>query len=102
GGRVAAWEWTPEDFGLARCSAEELWADGPQRSAAVVVSVLAGDEGPAARVVVANAAAALLAAQRVTTLAEGVARAREAIAAGAARRVLERLRACTAERTDLE
>lgn len=101
GGRVTAWEWTPEDFGLACCTADELQADGPEQSAAVVRAVLEGKDGPAARVVLANAAAALVAAERVTTLAEGVARARQAIAGGAARAVLERLRACSAERTDL-
>jgi anthranilate phosphoribosyltransferase len=100
-GKVTAWEWTPEDFCLARCTAEELRADGPEQSAAAVRSVLDGADTPATRVVVANAAAALVAAERVTTLAEGVARAREAIASGAARAVLERLRACSAERTDV-
>jgi anthranilate phosphoribosyltransferase len=42
-------------------------------------------------VVLANAAAALLAAQRVESLREGVLRAKEALASGAARRVLEAL-----------
>ena len=31
GHQVVAWEWTPEDFGLERCAAEELRADGPER-----------------------------------------------------------------------
>jgi anthranilate phosphoribosyltransferase len=46
-------------------------------------------------VVVANAAAALLAAERVGTLTEGVARATEALDCGGALRVLERLVACS-------
>ncbi len=54
-----------------------------------------GRDGPAARVVLANAAAALLAAERVATPAEGVRLAAAALADGAARRVLERLAACS-------
>jgi anthranilate phosphoribosyltransferase len=95
GHEVSAWEWTPEDFGLARCAVEELRANGPQESAAVIRAVLAGEDGPARRVVLANAAAALLAADRVTTPREGVARAAAALDDGRARTVLERLIECS-------
>ena len=95
GHTVRAYEWTPADFGLAPCGLEELRVDGPEASAAVIRSVLAGVAGPATRVVLANAAAALLAAERVATLAEGVARAEEAITAGRAARVLSELAACS-------
>jgi anthranilate phosphoribosyltransferase len=94
-GLVSAWEWTPGDFGLESVSLEELRVDGPRASAAVIRGVLDGNNGAAARVVLANAAAALVAAERVPTLAEGVALAREAIVAGKARAVLERLVACS-------
>lgn len=99
-GRVTAWEWTPDDFGLAACTAEDLRADGPEQSAAIVCGILRGEDGPAARVVLANAAAALLASERVANVLEGVARAREAIVSGAAQTILERLRACSPERTE--
>jgi anthranilate phosphoribosyltransferase len=98
GGRVRAWEWTPDDFGLGPCALDELRADGPAESAAVVRAVLDGQGGPARRVVLANAAAALLAAERAATPAEGVALAEEALTAGRARRVLERLVACSPAR----
>lgn len=94
GDRVSAFEWTPEDFGLARCSLEELKADGVEASAAIVRQVLEGEECAAFRVVLANAAAALLAIERVRSLPEGVEAAREAIQSGRARLVLERLREC--------
>jgi anthranilate phosphoribosyltransferase len=94
-GEVFTHEWTPEDFGLAPCLLADLRVDGPAASAAVIRSVLAGRDGPARRVVLANAAAALLAAGRALTLAEGVARADEAIASGAAARVLAELAAQT-------
>jgi anthranilate phosphoribosyltransferase len=94
GQEVSAWQWTPADFGLGPCRLEDLRADGPTASATIIRGVLAGADGPAARVVLANAAAALLAAQRVRTPLEGVALAREALATGRARQVLERLVAC--------
>jgi anthranilate phosphoribosyltransferase len=97
GNQVREWEWTPGDFGLAPCSLSDLRAGGPGESAAVIRGVLAGQEGPATRIVLANAAAALVAAERATTLAEGVARAAESLATGRAARVLERLITCSRE-----
>jgi anthranilate phosphoribosyltransferase len=91
GGRVHELEWTPEDFGLTRCRLEDLHATGPEESAAVVRRVLAGSDSPAARIVLANAAAALLAAERVKAPKEGVALAGEAIISGRAAKVLDDL-----------
>jgi anthranilate phosphoribosyltransferase len=87
-GQVRTQEWTSADFGLAPCRLEELRVAGPEESAAVIRAVLSGEEGPARRVVLANAAAALLAAERVTSLCEGVAQAAESIGSGRAARVL--------------
>jgi anthranilate phosphoribosyltransferase len=91
GGRVTAHEWRPGDFGLLPCSLDQLKVTTAEESAAVIRAVLAGKDGPALRVVLANVAAALLAAERVGSLTEGVARAAEAIRSGAAARVLELL-----------
>jgi anthranilate phosphoribosyltransferase len=91
GGEVRKHEWTPEDFGLTPCRLEELRVDGPQESATVIQAILRGEEGPARRVVLANAGAALLAAERVKTLVEGVARAAQSIASGRAAGVLAEL-----------
>lgn len=90
-GVVEALEWTPEDFGLARCLLEDLRVDDAGRSAAMIRTVLAGDDGPAGRVVLANAAAALFAVGAAPGLKEGVGRAREAIASGRAHDTLQRL-----------
>jgi anthranilate phosphoribosyltransferase len=72
----------------------DLHAAGPQVSASMLRAVLAGVEGPARRMVLANAAAALRAADRVVTLRDGVRQAAEAIDSGRAREVLDRLIAC--------
>jgi anthranilate phosphoribosyltransferase len=95
GGEVRELEWTPDDLGLEPCTLDELRVAGPEESAAVLRRVLAGDAGPAGRVVLANAAAALLAAERVATLREGVALAAESVRSGRAARVLEGLVALT-------
>jgi anthranilate phosphoribosyltransferase len=97
GSRVRAWEWTPRDFDLEPCALDEFSAQGPAESAAMIQAILHGHEGPATRVVLANAAAALLAAERVETLAQGVLRAREAVTSGRARQVLERLVTCSVD-----
>jgi anthranilate phosphoribosyltransferase len=96
GHQISAREWTPSDFGLAPCGLAELTVSGPAESAAVIRALLDGQDGPALRVVLANAAAALLAAERVDTLAEGVRRASEALVDGRARQVLQRLLDCSA------
>jgi anthranilate phosphoribosyltransferase len=95
GGTVTSHEWRPRDFGLAACELAELAVAGPQESATVIRGVLEGRDGPATRVVTANGAAGLLAAERVGTLAEGVARITEALQGGQALRVLEQLIACS-------
>ncbi|HEV3119988.1 MAG TPA: anthranilate phosphoribosyltransferase, partial [Gemmataceae bacterium] len=94
GSTVRVAEWSPDDFGLAPVALAELHVSGPEESAALIRAILEGKESPAARVAIANAAAALLAAEQVETLQEGVARARTAIQSGRARQVLDRLVAC--------
>ena len=95
GDTVQGHEWTPRDFGLGTCSLDDLAANGPEQSAVTIQAILAGQDGPAARVVIANAAAALMAAEKAQTLAEGVAKAADSIRSGRARNVLEKLANCS-------
>jgi anthranilate phosphoribosyltransferase len=90
-GTVTAGRWEARDLGLEPCSLGELRVGSVAESAAVIRAVLAGEPGPAARVVLANAAAALLVAGRADNLAQGVQRAAEAVTSGRAARVLSRL-----------
>jgi anthranilate phosphoribosyltransferase len=94
-GTVQSLEWTPADFGLEPVHPDELRAAGPEESAAVIRAVLAGQAGGPRRIVLANAAAALLLTDKVRTLPEGVALAAEAVADGRAEAVLQRLIACS-------
>jgi anthranilate phosphoribosyltransferase len=84
-------EWRPADFGLEAVATNEIKADGPAASAAVIRAVLANRDGPARRMVLANAAAALWVAGAADTLRAGVELADETIRSGKAARVLEQL-----------
>ena len=92
GGNVSNHEWTPADFGLEKCTFAEISAPHTQASADMITEVLAGKDTAALRIVLANSAAALLAAERVRTLLEGVDLARETISTGRAQEVLSTLR----------
>lgn len=82
---------TPEQFGLPWGDVEALRVESVEQSVAVLRSVLDGQPGPARDVVALNAGAAIYAADVVQTLAEGVAKAIEAITGGGARRKLDAL-----------
>ncbi len=93
GNQVRAYEWTAETFGLAPVAITDLAARDAHASAAMIERVLEGGaEGPATRIVLANAAAALMAADHASTPTQGVALARSAILSGRAAAVLKMLR----------
>lgn len=94
-GTVTRHAWTPEMLGLPSLDVASLRVDGPQASAAVIRDVFAGKTGPARDIVLANTAAALLAAERVTSPADGVRLARETLESGAAADLLARFAAKT-------
>ena len=88
-GRVQKGRWTPADFGLTPTSIDDLKGGDPGMNANIVRSVLEGEPGPRRDIVVANAAAALLVAQRASDLKAAVSVAAESIDSGSARRKLE-------------
>jgi anthranilate phosphoribosyltransferase len=93
GGTTKEWFVAPADVGVSETPLDEIAGGSPEENAAVVESVLDGDEGPARDVVVLNAGAAILAGGSATDLGDGMDRAREAIDRGAAKGVLDKLRA---------
>jgi anthranilate phosphoribosyltransferase len=78
-GTIETRVWTCDDFGLPRVTAEELRVDGPEHSAALLRQLLEGTAGPIRSIVLANAAAALLAARHVDRLRCGVEEAAQSI-----------------------
>jgi anthranilate phosphoribosyltransferase len=89
---------TPEDFGLQRSSASELRGGDAVGNAVIVKDILAGLDGAKRRVVLLNAAFALLAAGKARDVLDGIKIATEAIDSGRAAKQLEMLVAITNER----
>ncbi len=94
-GAVTEYEIHPEDFGLQMISNRSLKVAGAEESKQKVMASLGNVAGAPREIVVFNAGLALYAANLVDTIAEGVKRAREAVASGAAREKLEQFVAAT-------
>lgn len=84
-GEITAYTVTPGQFGLNTAALSELEVADAESSLAMLTSVLDNKPGAAKDIVLLNAGAAIYAANLAASLAEGVGRAREAIASGAAR-----------------
>jgi anthranilate phosphoribosyltransferase len=78
----------PADAGIEVASLDSVRGGDCATNAAILVDVLDGARGPRRDVVLLNAAAVLVAADRVTTLRDGVEIAAASIDGGAARRAL--------------
>lgn len=90
-GEIREYEIHPEDFGMTMASNRSLKVTTPQESLDVVRQVLDDQPGPARDIVALNAGAALYAANVASDVADGIRRASEAIASGAAKAKLEQL-----------
>lgn len=92
-GAVRTWTLEPERWNLAQGDLAELAGGSPAHNAAVVTAIVSNeDRGLRGAAVVVNAAGALVAAGVAPTWDDGVAAAREAVASGRARAVLDGLR----------
>ncbi len=89
------YEVAPEEFGLRRARLEELRGGDAAENAGHLRAVLDGAEGAHLDVVLLNAGAALYIAEAAGSIADGVVRARAAVASGAARAKLDALVATT-------
>ncbi|MDO8673509.1 MAG: anthranilate phosphoribosyltransferase [Dehalococcoidia bacterium] len=84
GGETSTYQVAPEDFGMTRAPHSEIEGRTPDESAAIIRAVLAGAKGPSRDIVLLNAAAALVAGDRVSSLQEGVKLAGDVIDRGLA------------------
>lgn len=88
-GKVREYDIHPEDFGIRMYASRNFKVSNAEESRQVVLDVLDNKPVPAADIVALNAGAALYAAGKAESIADGLARARAAIASGAARRKLD-------------
>lgn len=94
-GQVRLFRITPEAVGLPRAALADLTGGSPAENAEALKALLAGATGPYRDIVLLNAAAAFLVADKVETLREGVVLAAQVIDDGRAGAALDRLVAIT-------
>jgi len=90
-GSVRSYEVEPEEFGLVRATLQEIAGGDAAENAAIIRAVLRGERSARRDVVLLNAAAALVAADRADRIAEAVPLAAKSIDSGAAAGKLEAL-----------
>jgi anthranilate phosphoribosyltransferase len=92
-GRVERRTLEPADFAVPAASPADLKGGDVACNTGIARAILAGERGPRRDIVLANAAAGLVAAEKVETFLEGMALGAESIDSGAARGKLEELAA---------
>ena len=90
-GQITAMEVHPEDAGLPAYRLRDILGGSPQENGAALMALMGGETGAYRDAVLLNAAAALIIADRATTLKEGVEIARDSIDSGAAKRAVTTL-----------
>ena len=94
-GKVRTFEVTPEDAGLPRANPKDLIGGDAATNAKAMRNMLDGKPGAYRDVVIYNAAAALVVADKVGDIKEGAGLAAESIDSGAAKLVLDNVVAIT-------
>lgn len=90
-GDLRSFEVTPEEAGLKRHDLKDILGGTPEENAAAIHALFDGADGAYRDIVLLNAAAALIVADKVDDLKSGVAMAKEAIDGGAAKQTLAKL-----------
>ena len=91
-GQVRSYEIAPEDFGLSRCTIEDIRTGTPEENAAVIRGVFSGEiTGHRKNAIILNAAGALMVGDKAGSFEEGIVLAREIIDSGKAMAKLEEL-----------
>jgi len=90
-GQVSVQKIHPEQFGLRSASPESLRGGDALTNAQLLLDILGGACGPRTDIVIFNAAAALCVAGQVESIREGVSRARQVLASGAALQTLRQM-----------
>ena len=94
-GQVIEYEVHPEDFGLAMVSNRSLKVADAQESKAMLLGALENKPGAARDIIVLNAGTALYTANLAASIGDGIVKAGEVVASGAARAKVEQFVAFT-------
>lgn len=94
-GEIHEYEIHPEDFGLQMTSSRNLRVDSCTESVAKIYEALDNKVGAARDIVILNSGAALYASGMASSIAQGITKASESIASGAARAKLEQFASFT-------
>lgn len=89
-GAFTSYEITPEQFGLTRCSKDDLVGGTPAENAQITRDILAGKTGPKRDAVLMNAGAAIYMAGKAESIQAGIDLAKEMIDSGKATAQLEK------------
>ena len=88
-GVIESYQIEPEMVGLRRATLEAIQGGTPEKNAQILLQILRGDPGPSRDVVLLNAAAVFVAAEKVSNLRDGIEMARESIDSGRAMKKLD-------------
>src|SRR5690349_13587246 len=94
-GEIREYEIHPSQFGLEVYDRRAIQVTSVDESKQMILAVLENQPGPALNIVLLNAGAALYVAGVAKSLADGIERARKAVASGAARKKLDEFVAFT-------
>lgn len=90
-GWIRKYTLTPEQFGLTRCSREDLQGGTPAENAQITRDILNGERGPKRDAVLMNAGAALYIGGQAASMQDGIELAAELIDSGKAAATLEKI-----------
>lgn len=82
---------TPEDFGLTRCTKEDLRGGTPEENAKITRAILNGEKGPKRDAVLMNAGASLYIGGKAKSMKDGIVLAGELLDSGAVTKTLEKV-----------
>lgn len=88
-GKVENLYFSPEDFGLGRCTRDDLIGGEKEKNAQITLQILKGEKGPKRDIVLINSAVAICVSGKTNDFRTGFDMAKDAIDSGSALRKLE-------------